>query len=627
MSLQQVAISFGAEDILEGISGQVNAGDRIGLVGRNGAGKTTLLRIMAGSVRPLSGARHLARGVRVAIVEQISGDSGAASTVWQEALSAFNETIDLHSALEDAAHAMTAGEEGAEDAYAVLLARLEEEGGFSYEARMKQVLAGLGFSEADWDKPVATLSGGQRSRLALAQALLAAPDLLLMDEPTNHLDIDGLRWLEGFLSRWPGSLVVTSHDRYFLDKVPTRIWHLEQRGLAAYPGNYSKFEEQYAAARELRQKRYEAQQEFIAREQEFIRRYGAGQRAGEARGRQRRLERLLGREHNSSRHDGGSRLEAPPDARNAAFRFGAKRSGDLVVSTADLKAGYGEKAVVTIPDVEVIRADRIALIGPNGAGKSTLLKTIADELTPVEGRLRIGSGVAIGHYWQEAEDLRPSATVLEEVMRDAAMTFQEARDLLGRFLFSGDEVSKSVSALSGGERGRLALARLVRSEANLLLLDEPTNHLDIWSREALETALESYAGTLLFASHDRRLISRLATSLWVIANGRLTVFDGTLEEYEASRAGNDRDPPSAPRKQPVAIPELSNNAIRRREAAVTDLEERIEALEQLLAEVAADITAASNRADVAAVTRLGIRHDEVKASLDALVHEWSELPR
>jgi ATP-binding cassette subfamily F protein 3 len=625
ISLQQVAISFGAEDVLDGISGEVNAGDRIGLIGRNGVGKTTLLRIMAGTVRPLSGARHISRGVRVVLVEQLPPQSDAALTVRLETLSAFSETIELHSALEDAAEAMAAGDDDAALIYTSLLHRLEEEGGFNYEQRMKQVLTGLGFRETDWERPVSTLSGGQRSRLALARALLAQPDVLLMDEPTNHLDIEGLRWLEGFLSRWTGTLVVTSHDRYFLDKVPTRIWHLEQHGIKAYPGNYSKFEELYKAERDLLQKRYEAQQAFITREQEFIRRYGAGQRAGEARGRQRRLERLLGTEHNASRHEGRALFTAPARARDASFRFRAGRTGDLVLSTAHLAVGHGGSPVLNVPDLEVVRGDRIALIGPNGAGKSTLLKMIAGELSPIEGRLRVGSGVSFGHYWQEAEDLRPTASVLDEIVRNATITFQEARDILGRFLFSGDDVSKLVSVLSGGERSRLALARLVNSEASVLLLDEPTNHLDISSREVLEAALETFTGTLLIASHDRRLISRLASSLWLIADGHLTVFQGTLDDYEAVRSAGEVDVPASPKPQAIERPEVSKNTIRRREAAVAGLEQRIEAMEHLLVELTDEIKAASDRTDVAALTSLGTRYAEVTSLLDGLIKEWSDL--
>jgi ATP-binding cassette, subfamily F, member 3 len=610
IALNNVSVSFGAADIFEDVSADAQPGDRIGLVGRNGAGKTTLLRVLAGVEPPTSGSRRLARAASVTLVEQRPPTSTVHTTVRQEALGALSHLLDLIAEMEQAAEAMAAGDAAASDRYAHLLERLESEGGFTYESQLSQVLLGLGLPEDEWDRPVSALSGGQRNRLALAKALLASPDILLMDEPTNHLDLRGLQWLEGFLNRWPGTVIVTSHDRYFLDAVATRIWHLDLGRLKAYPGNYSQFEELRVAELARRQKEYDAQQELIAKEQAFIRRYGAGQRAREAKGREKRLNRL-------------ERLQAPQHSRSTRLSFDASRSGDIVLTTDGLGAGYGERTVLRIPELALYRGERVALIGPNGAGKSTLLKTIGGELTSTAGSLRIGAAINAGHYWQEAENLEPNATVLEDLLRDSNLLLQPARDLLGRFLFSGDDVDKRVSMLSGGERSRLALAKLVLSRANLLLLDEPTNHLDIPAREALEDALESYRGTLVFASHDRRLIARLATRLWVIEDGALVSFEGTLEEYDAARAAVKAPEPATGR--PRERPAISKNRERELQESIAGLEAAIEEQEASLEDLGTQIDAASERGDIEAVIELGARYEAVQLKLGRLVEDWTTL--
>jgi ATP-binding cassette subfamily F protein 3 len=481
-------------------------------------------------------------------------------------------------------------------------------------------LSGLGLDKRDWAKPLESLSGGQRSRAALAKALLAGPDLLLMDEPTNHLDIRGLQWLESFLRRWPGTVIVASHDRYFLDSVASRIWHIDNGRLKAYLGNYSKFNGLLEAEVSRQRRQHEAQQEVIEKEEAFIRRYRAGQRAREARGRAKKLARL-------------ERIEAPSRARRATLQLKAGRSAELVFSAAGLGAGYGDSVVLRAGDPEVVRSARIALIGPNGSGKTTLLKTIAGRLDPVEGRTRLGEGVSAAHYWQEAENLNDGSTVLEELLRDSAIGLQQARDLLGRFLFSGDDVDKLVGMLSGGERSRLALAKLVVSGANFLLLDEPTNHLDIPSRQALEEALASYTGTFIFASHDRRLISRLATSLWLIEDGRLRQFQGSLDDYnrESEQPGGETvdqtwaPQPSRPKGARAMTRPSSRPGAWQRQRALTSLEEQIDSHEQALTELSQALNSASEDGDTGAIARLGTRFSEVQDDLDSLLSEWSKL--
>ena len=566
--------------------------------------------MLAGLESPSAGRRHLARAAEVTLVEQIPPRSNAHTTVRQEALSAMSHVLNLTTEMEQAAEAMALGDEAAADRYAHYLERLENEGGFSYESQLSQVLNGLGLPESEWDKSVASLSGGQRNRLALAKALLSGPDVLLMDEPTNHLDLRGLQWLEGFLNRWPGTVIVTSHDRFFLDAIATRIWHLDFGRLRTYPGNYSKFDELREADVVRQQKEFEAQREFIAKEEAFIRRYGAGQRAREAKGREKRLNRL-------------ERIRAPQNSRTTSLSFAATRSGDIVLTSKGIGVGYGDRTVLQIPELDLYRGERVALVGPNGSGKSTLLKTIAGELAPIDGSVRVGAAVSVGHYWQEAENLDLKASVLEDLLRDSTLEFQQARDMLGHFLFSGDDVDKKVSMLSGGERSRLALAKLVLSQGNLLLLDEPTNHLDIPAREALEDALDTYTGTLVFASHDRRLISRIATRLWVIEDGKLVSFEGTLEEYDALRSA-----PKTPDRAPEASkpkPALSKNRERELQEQIALLETAIEDQEAQIEDLGAQINDASERGDIEAVMDLGARYEVAQLKLDRLLEEWTQL--
>jgi ATP-binding cassette subfamily F protein 3 len=502
---------------------------------------------------------------------------------------------------------MASGDEAAAETYADLLHRMDSDGAYTVEARFADVMRGLGLDEADWDRPLGELSGGQRARAGLARALMAEPDLLLLDEPTNHIDIHGLRWLESFLTRWKGCVIVTSHDRYFLDKIATRIWHLENQRLGAYPGSYSKYELAHAAETERLQKQYEQQQQVIAKEEAFIRKWGAGTRASEAQSRMKKLARM-------------DRIDAPRRERSLKIDLTAARSAEVVIRARDLSAGYDGRAVVHAGDLELGRGERVALVGRNGAGKSTLLRTLAGELVPVEGSLRPGSAVAIAHYWQEAENLDPTATILDELLRAGTRT-QEARDKAGRFLFSGDDVTKRVADLSGGERSRLALMKLVSSGANLLLLDEPTNHLDIPSREALEEALAAFEGTVVLASHDRRLITRLATRLWLIEDGVLSDFDGGLEEYDAS-AAVEPAPASRARVRERPAPDPAKQLDQKRQA----LEATIHDKEAELLDLGHEINDASAAGDLVRLGELGNQFEALQREVEQLMAESSELP-
>jgi ATP-binding cassette subfamily F protein 3 len=516
---------YGAEVIFEKVSVGVQRGDRIGLVGLNGSGKSTLLRILAGLQEPTGGRVLRARSVRVGYLPQEPLLESTA-TLFEEMLSAFERLREQEHTLHQLEQMLSCGNPSAEllQRYDELLEEFRQGGGYEYRHRIHQVLKGMGFS--DEHQPIAQLSGGQRARAALAKVLLEEPDVLLLDEPTNHLDIEALEWLEECLSHWKGAFIIVSHDRYFLDKLVNKIWELEFGRLYEYPGNYSRYRALRAERLERQWKLYEEQQEFIKRSEEFIRRNIAGGdfRASQAQARQKMLEKL-------------ERIPKPIVPKRMHLWMDVKSpSGERVLRAKDLVIGYPGVPLVRCKNLSVQRGERVALLGPNGSGKSTLLRTIAGELMPLEGTLELGEGVEIAYFRQSQMELDdPDKTVLDVMISNGKMTISEARDFLGKFLFSGDEVFKKLSELSGGERSRLALAQLARLGGNLLLLDEPTNHLDIDSREVLQEALGEYRGTLILASHDRALIQAIATQIWEIHEGELRVYAGNYERYRAQR--------------------------------------------------------------------------------------------
>jgi len=499
LTVSNLGKSFGAVEIFSELSFSVSKNARIGLVGPNGVGKTTLLRILVGEENVSEGQVQISRGIRVGYLPQ-RAQLHSERTLWQECLHVFDDLLRLQKELKALEEDMSRSQENTAeimDAYGKLQQTFEYLGGYDFETRIHQMLSGLGFSPEDEVRPVQQLSGGQRTRAYLTKILLEAPDVLLLDEPTNHLDIAAVEWLESFLKDWTGAIIIVSHDRYFLDQVATTIYEMTP-ALETYRGNYSAYLVQRTERYTRRLAEYEAQQEFIQKEEDYIRRNIAGQNTRQAKGRRRRLERMLEE----------SKITPPPTARrkmHMQLDIGG-RSGELVLRTHDLQVGYEDEGrpLFSTPDLVLKRRECAAIIGPNGAGKTTFLKTILEQIPAYRGEVTLGASLKIGYFAQAHEGLIPERSLMDEISSVVPQWLPaQIRDYLAKFLFTGEDVFKTVELLSGGERGRLALSILALQGANLLLLDEPTNHLDLPSQEILQTMLAEFNGTILLVSHDR----------------------------------------------------------------------------------------------------------------------------
>ncbi len=630
-----LAKSYGALDVFQNLSVEIPHGARIALVGPNGAGKTTLLRILIGEESPTEGKISRKRGLTIGYLPQEMDFEASDRVLWDEMLDAFGDLLALERRIAEMEAKMAEPEqfEALSERYGEALERFELMGGYEYEARIRQVLTGLGFGEDDFRRPMSQLSGGQRTRALLARLLLARPMLLVLDEPTNHLDIEAMEWLERFLGGWEGAVLMVSHDRYFMDRVARTIWELDNGRLDVYRGNYSHYVRQREERRARQLAEYRARQEFIARQEEYIRRNIAGQNTRQAQGRRKRLERLMREKP----------IERPRERRTMRVEFGdVSRSGNEVLITEGLVIGYSaDRPLMRLPDLVLRRGEVAALIGPNGIGKTTFLKTVLGQVPPLAGRVRIGAGVRIGYVAQEHSALNPTRSVLDSVLDVSDLTVSQARDFLAAYLFTGDDVFKSVGALSGGERSRLAIARLILTGANFLLLDEPTNHLDIPSQEAFQTVLADFPGTVLLVSHDRYLIDALATQIWEAASvmgdkpgaesaAELTVFDGPYREYlewrrDVDKTGGGANFPAdgkSDREKPPRRGGLSPYKLARR---LEELEADIQELEMELARLTAGLERASVDGHPDRIAELGKRYAEIEAILEARLREWEEL--
>ena len=626
LTASDLNVSYGDVEVFSDVSLEVAGGARIGLVGPNGGGKTSLLRVLVGQVEPSVGNVYRPSGLRVGYVPQVTAAS-TGGTIRDEVMLAFREIVrledDIASAAMELEAAGDASRRSVERRYSSLLARYEALGGHDYVNRAERVADGVGLTPQTLAKDAETASGGERTRAALAAALLTEPDLLILDEPTNYLDFRGLAWLEKLLDGWHRAFVVVSHDRFFLDATVRQVWELSHGRLRSYRAGYTKYRALRAEHASRQAKEYERQQEAIAREQAFIDRYRAGQRAREAKGREKRLPRL-------------ERIEAP-DRAPRAMRVAAgpvSRAPRVVVTPQDLRVGFLEDGVeaelVAVPDLQLLRGSRTAVIGSNGTGKTTLLRTILGDHPPLSGQVRIGEKVTVGYHRQGDDTLPARGTVLEAMQEVRNIPISEERDYLARFLFTGEDVFNDVGTLSGGERTRLSVARLLISDPNFLVLDEPTTHLDIPSREALEGALAEFPGTLLIVSHDRHLISLLAEQLLIVEKGVARLFTGPFEDWAAESglkpslpAAKKEEPPArrrfgTPRKRPKGAPKQE-----KRQPAL-DHEKLIAGLETHLAEVESELQSASERRDVTRVAALGHEYEQLRSDLERAWDEWVE---
>ena len=616
--LDDVHKSYGAQTVLRGATFQINPGERVGLVGRNGAGKTTIFRLVTGREEADRGEVILLRGLRVGLLEQqptFVGDK----TVREEAVSVFRELHEIEAEITRLEHLMAEATGEALDeamhAYSDLQHRHELGGGFTYQARAEAVLVGLSFGPDELSRPADQLSGGQKARLALAKLLLAEPDVLLLDEPTNHLDVSAIEWLEDFLFDYKSAFVIVSHDRFLLDRTASKMVEIDAGRATVYPGNYTAYVKQREERRLSQMREYEQQQEMIARTEDFIRRNIAGQKTKQAKSRRKMLEKL-------------DRVEAVRDNRIGGFRLhSVARAGDNVLSVSDFAIGRNAVKLAGGMSFLVRRGERLGIIGPNGSGKTTFLKTIIGDLEPLDGGLTWGANVNLEYFDQELSGLDLSSTVIEEIASAAPKASPaELRSYLAKFLFPGDDILKPVTALSGGERSRLALAKLIYSRANVLVLDEPTNHLDIPSREALEQALAEYPGTIITVSHDRYFLDKISTEILHFENGGATYHNGSYSDYYELRHRKpaEIEAPSptrrtgAPRKSKPRV----NPQSKQRQHSAEEIEREIHTLEQELAELSEQLGSPASDWGPEHYVEMGQRQGVIESKLEKLYREW-----
>ncbi len=633
--VDNLAKSFGVKTIFKNVSFMIDKGEKIGLVGVNGSGKSTLLHCLLQNGYSDSGSVRFEAGTRVGYVEQGFGNIGSGS-LWQFMMNSCPEIPEMRSRLqklEAQAADLKPGEELDKvlDEYASVTRRYEYIDGYNYETRIKIVLNGLGFTEEVWDKPAQNFSGGQKTRILLAAALVKNPDFLILDEPTNHLDIRMTEWLEKYLQDFKGGLLIVSHDRKFLDNVATRILEMEGGHLQSFKGNYTKYMAQKEIQTATLEAAYAAQQDYIARTEAYIRRFKAGIKSKMARGRQSQLDRL-------------ERMEAP--VHNEEFELKlppAPESAERVLILDDLTVGYKDNVLVKDISLVLRRGEKAALIGPNGSGKSTLLKTVLGEIAPLKGKAQTGNRVKVGYFSQSYERLDEKQTVLDNFLTEYGMDDGYARSLLGGMLFHGDDVFKEIGTLSGGQKARLVLLKLVLDGANFLILDEPTNHLDILARETLEAALEAFDGTLLVVSHDRYFIGEIAGRIWEIENHTLQDYKGDYEYYLAEkekRKAAEPTPAEPVKKAAVQTvkeeqkpapaqgkkakvqrrysPEELAKQLQKVELSIREHEAMLGVLEKQMADPA-------NHVDLEHSKHIAAEHEAMQAEIDRLMQRWEEL--
>jgi ATP-binding cassette, subfamily F, member 3 len=629
LQVNQLTKYYGADLILSNIKLEIQAKDRTALVGRNGAGKSTLLKIIAGQLSYDSGEIIKPKDITIGYLAQDTGLESHLS-IYEEMLTVFEPLRKLEQQLREIELKMSNPETFSESLlkeYDQLQIEFKEKGGYQYEADTRSILSGLGFGDFDFSTPVSSLSGGQKTRLALGKLLLSKPDLLILDEPTNHLDIETLSWLEQFLQSYPGAILIVSHDRYFLDKVVTQVYEVSRTMITKYKGNYSDYLQQKAENYERELKRYEKQQEEVAKLKDFIQRNIArASTTKRAQSRRKQLEKM-------------TLMEKPHgDEKTASISFEIERqSGNDVLKVNHVTLGYDpNEPIVKNINFSITRGESIALVGPNGIGKSTLLKAIVQKIKPLSGNIEYGSNVTIGYYDQEQAELSSNKRVLNELWDDyPTKTEKEIRTILGNFLFSGDDVLKTVSTLSGGEKARLALAKLMLQKANFLILDEPTNHLDLDSKEVLENALIDYPGTILFVSHDRYFINRIATKVLELSKDGVTEYLGDydyyvnkkeeMQELQQLKKQQESKEESNHSKSSYELEKEAKKLERQRKRRIQEIEDEIALLESKISENEEILCDPSIYQDHEKVQAINEEINKDKALLEELMNEWEAL--
>ncbi len=630
LSGNDISVSFGGETLFHNVNFRLEENGRAGLVGVNGCGKTTLMHVINGKLEPENGSINKAAGIKLGSMEQyvIRDDS---VTLYSEVLDIFRPLTDMEEELADIAVAIDTGDHSEQtlSKQMHLQERFERDGGLTYKSRVASALIGLGFSEDDFNKPISVMSGGQKSKAQLAKLLLSASNVLLLDEPTNHLDITACEWLEKFLTEYKGAYIVISHDRYFLDKVTNTTFEMENKTLHEYKGNYTRYLELKAEAREAQQRVYDRTVKEINRIEGIVeqqKRWGQEHNFITAASKQKQADRLK------------ETLERPEDLPEAIkFSFRAKEGGanDVLIAKA-LSKSFDGVTVFQNAELDIKRNTTTFILGENGCGKTTLLKILMGQYQPDSGEYKFGNNIQCGYYDQAQTDLDPSKTVIDEVWdKYPRMTQTEVRSALAQFLFKGEDVFKNVGKLSGGEKARVSLLKLMLGKANLLLLDEPTNHLDIHSREALENALSNYGGTLLVVSHDRYLINKLADRIvWLDRSGTVNI-DGNYDKYIELKEAKEQAQQTAKAVQEKAVAEVKKNdykerkeresALRKLNGALKRCEQAIEDVETKTAELAEQMSKPEIATDYEKASKLSEEIAVLKEKEEELTAQWMEL--
>jgi ATP-binding cassette subfamily F protein 3 len=620
--LENITKTYAGREVLDSIDFRVEEGEHVGLIGRNGTGKSTIFRLITGDIDPDKGIVDRMKRMRVSCLSQLH-KVDETMTIYDIVLESFEEILALEVELGVLEERMSTGDEDALHEYSEKQESFSIRGGYDFRVRIKQVLQGLGFAETEFSMPFMNLSGGQRTRLMLALVLLEEGDLLLLDEPENHLDLEAREWLESYLKSCPKSVVIISHDRQMLNNVVDRVVELERGEIRSYPGNYDSFLARKTLHREQQQVDFERQQEFIRKEQAWIDRFRyKNTKAKQVQSRIKRLEKL-------------DVVNAPlAEASSVKFKIGdVARSGELVLEAKDLSMGYGGLTLYKKVSFTVCRGERVGIVGPNGTGKTTLLCQLAGQHPGLSGEVSLGHKVIRGFYEQNHESLNPSFDILTEVhSAKVDWTPEQIRSYMGRFLFTGDDVFKSIDSLSGGELSRVAMAKLLLGGANLLLLDEPTNHLDIVSREALEKSLTTYEGAIIVVSHDRTLIDKLVEKLIIIENGIATVHLGNYSDYRYKN----REVPEKKAEATEEVLKIRRGENNRKDKKTDDkerrkikqkmekLEQDIESMEGLVVEMELRFTKV-DPTDYATQKSLKEEYDALKADLGEMYRSWESL--